>query len=84
MGEGEMPKETIRSRYREDDPKLGVQVGWNREAEHVQVATVNSDSAELRPTPEGNGWYVQLDRYRINQLIRVLRRARDQAFGRDE
>lgn len=31
-----------------------------------------------------DGFYVQLDRRGINQLIRHLRRARDQAFGRDE
>lgn len=30
------------------------------------------------------GLYATLDREGINQLIRVLRRARDQAFGRDE
>ena len=30
------------------------------------------------------GQYVQLDRPAINRLIRVLRRARDQAFGKDE
>jgi len=31
-----------------------------------------------------DGWHVDLDRPQINELIRVLRRARDQAFGRDE
>lgn len=31
-----------------------------------------------------SGHYVQLDRTTINELIRTLRRARDQAFGRDE
>lgn len=31
-----------------------------------------------------DGFYVQLDRPGINDLIRKLRRARDQAFGRDE
>lgn len=30
------------------------------------------------------GFYVDLDRAGINRLIRNLRRARDQAFGRDE
>jgi hypothetical protein len=30
------------------------------------------------------GFYVDLDRGGINRLIRNLRRARDQAFGRDE
>jgi hypothetical protein len=31
-----------------------------------------------------DGMYVTLDRSGINRLIRNLRRARDQAFGRDE
>jgi len=34
--------------------------------------------------PRSFGLYVELDRRGINQLIRHLRRARDQAFGRDE
>src|SRR6187397_2190391 len=29
-----------------------------------------------------SGQYIQMNRYAINELIRVLRRARDQAFGR--
>jgi hypothetical protein len=82
--EGEMPKELITSKYSEDDPECGVQVGWGRESSHVQIATVNKDGVQLRPTPEGNGWYVQLGRYEINKLIRTLRRARDAAYGRDE
>jgi len=40
------------------------------------------------PAAEGThdpctGWFMQLDRAGINRLIRVLRRARDQAFGED-
>jgi hypothetical protein len=31
-----------------------------------------------------DGFYVTLERSGINDLIRVLRRARDQAYGRDE
>lgn len=31
-----------------------------------------------------DGMFVTLDRRKINDLIRVLRRARDSAFGRDE
>lgn len=31
-----------------------------------------------------NGWHVGLDRPGINRVIRTLRIARDQAFGRDE
>jgi len=47
----------------------------------------------LKPLPEDErlgvlsmmaGLYATLDRESINNIIRVLRRARDQAFGRDE
>lgn len=38
----------------------------------------------LEPISCEYGMYVELDRHGINQLIRNLRRARDQAFGRDE
>lgn len=31
-----------------------------------------------------DGFYIDLDRRGMNELIRNLRRARDQAFGRDE
>ncbi len=31
-----------------------------------------------------DGWHVDLHRDQVNDLIRVLRRARDQTFGRDE
>lgn len=35
--------------------------------------------------PDGKiGLYADLSRYELNELIRVLRRARDQAFGKDE
>jgi hypothetical protein len=33
---------------------------------------------------DSHGWFCDLDRRGINELIRHLRRARDQAFGRDE
>jgi hypothetical protein len=36
------------------------------------------------PEPEWAGQFVDLDRHGLNQLIRSLRRARDQAYGRDE
>lgn len=82
-----MPKEIIHSRYPdpEDGPRESlVHVGWTREHEHVEVATIVPDERKLDTTPEGNGWFVQLDRSGINRLIRALRQARDQAFGRDE
>lgn len=42
------------------------------------------DFVELEGMRPQSGWYIDLNRRGINELIRVLRRARDQAFGRDE
>lgn len=84
-----MPKETIRSRYeyREDEPnELVTEVRWSRDADYVQLATVvlnRSDGTFVTREVDG-GWFADLDRHGINNLIRHLRRARDQAFGRDE
>jgi hypothetical protein len=77
-----MPKEIVVSKYDGDVVKL--QIGWTRDKEHVEISTVMPDDKVLQPTPEGNGWFVQLDRAGINRAIRLLRQARDQAFGRDE
>ena len=89
-----MPKETVYGSslpYGEDDQGVSiVEVGWDREAGHMQIATKC-----VRRTDHGrmtedeaihftDGFYVDLDRRGINDLIRNLRRARDQAFGRDE
>lgn len=68
-----MPKEIIRNATTETGNQ--VEVGWHREAEFVQVATHDG-------TPE-HGLYADLDRAALNRLIVALRRARDQAFGRD-
>lgn len=84
-----MPKEYVDSCFKlEDGPEPGppvpnfrVKVGWNREVGYVNIATVNEEA------PLGtveSGLYVDLNRRGINDLIRHLRRARDQAFGRDE
>lgn len=76
-----------------------VEVGWNRETGHMQIVTKCVHSADESPiTPPDvtsetrssgtihytDGFYVDLDRSGINRLIQNLRRARDQAFGRDE
>lgn len=71
-----------------------VDVCWSNEAEHVQVVTkcVDSQTGErFDQSPENatlinytDGFYVDLDRRGINDLIRQLRKARDRAFGRDE
>ena len=81
-----MPKEIIYPRHQGDseNPAPWAEVGWNKDAGYVQIVTKSADGIELEPTPEGNGWYVDLNRQQINELIRVLRRARDQAYGRDE
>lgn len=47
------------------------------------VHTAEGDDA-VRRELWSQGYYVNLDRRGINKLIRNLRRARDQAFGRDE
>lgn len=67
-----------------------VDVVWNREGGFVQIVSKVVDSyggrfgGETAETSYTDGMYVDLDRQAINRLIRNLRRARDQAFGRDE
>ena len=85
-----MPKVYIEDQWTgSDDDEVAegssarVKVGWSKEGEHVQIATVAPDESQLRPTPEGNGWFVQLDRAGINRLIRALKKARDDAYGKD-
>ena len=68
-----------------------VDIGWSREAGDVQLATRlreceifwDEDNPDA-PIPAKYGYYVTLNRSGINDLIRYLRKARDQAFGRDE
>jgi hypothetical protein len=85
MKEGIMPKEFITDSLERDEfEPSGLRIGWSKETGHVQVATVGPDEYELEPTPEGNGWFVTLDRAGINRAIRALRQARDDAFGKDE
>lgn len=67
-----------------------VDVRWNRDAGYVQVVTKETDAfggrlvGDSSATHYTDGLYVDLDRTAINALIRNLRRARDQAFGKDE
>ncbi len=91
-----MPKERIQSTT---VAEFDVTVAWGRDT-HVQIATVandadtrlrewaeHADGAETQPGSSFrmfDGWHVDLTRPQVNDLIRVLRRARDQAFGRDE
>ena len=79
-----MPKEYVRAGWEPCD--FCVVVGWSRKDSggHVQLATIRDrDNPESGDDP-ANGLYMTMDRESINAVIRVLRRARDQAFGRDE
>lgn len=81
-----MPKEFIdnASWSAEDSPtwqETRIKVTWGRDAQYVQLATV-ADAEDA--TEWSDGWHIDMNRRTINELIRVLRRARDQAYGRDE
>jgi len=80
-----MPVERIFDREYESNHCYGLrtEIRWSRERGDVQLATVADTPPEATGTG-GEGWHVSLDRRQINELIRHLRRARDQAFGRDE
>lgn len=57
-------------------------VGWDRELGLVDIATLEGGDVD-EPTRARKGYFVQLDRDGVNQLIRTLRRARDAAYGSD-
>jgi len=91
-----MPKETFKSNGLVGDSTF-LEVGWSKVSDSVSLASINPDGGvmikEKSETGESKlvhvdvlnpGWYIYLNRDEINDLIRVLRRARDQAFGRDE
>jgi len=77
-----------------DDQAIVVQVTWAT-GRDVQLSTVLVNSATRETVTMSvddgedgwefdGGWYATINRRQINELIRALRRARDQAFGRDE
>ena len=68
----------------DSDKQALVEVTWQRSLEHVQVATFARHPVTLETIGREEAMFVTLDRSAINNLIRNLRRARDQAFGRDE
>lgn len=79
-----MPRETVGDRSGNV-----VVVSWGRDAETVQVVTVNGGGQMavigVEQQEAIDGWYVTLaSRSALNRLIGVLKTARDQAFGRDE
>lgn len=64
------------------------EVRWNRWPDSYVSLVTRLESCEVSPPDKdilaSYGFHVQLDRDGINSLMRHLRRARDQAFGRDE
>jgi len=91
-----MPKEVIYGKsfpYSEKDPAGSItEVRWSRDSEFVQIATrcINISDETVYKDPNkptltaADGWFVDLDRNAINKLIKDLRKARDQAYGKDE
>jgi hypothetical protein len=91
-----MPRVSIYESARTPDSRQAtrVSVGWHREGS-VQLATTRlADGADpgdewldaqdgAEPQPAWQGSWLDLDRSQINQLITLLRKARDQAYGKD-
>jgi hypothetical protein len=72
-----------------------IHVGWNRagwvqlsleaDPSYFRFVADNPDGAPFDDGSQGTSAYSPvLNRVEINKLIRALRRARDQAYGRDE
>lgn len=61
-----------------------VKITWSREdaGGGVQMTVFKKDGTY--ESEHEKPMYMDLERHDINQLIRVLRRARDQAYGRNE
>lgn len=81
-----MPKSAV---YSKTDQDSKVEVSWARERDvQISVVTKKPDlikALEESPPVEGfNGFFLDLDRSGINGLIKMLRRARDDAYGKDE
>lgn len=87
-----MPLESVRD---VSEPGRRAMVGWSDGK--VQVGAVNSNvqlvrsvefdekgtAREATDKDPLDGWFVDLDRKGINRMIRLLRAARDNAFGTD-
>ena len=74
-----MPKEIILALGGPQGPGIAealVEVGWQRDLEHVQIVTYGRDPESLETRGRDEAMFATLDRSGINQLIRVLRRAR--------
>jgi hypothetical protein len=83
MGDGEMPRERI---YGDDHSQLDLLIDWTKLT--GEPPTSGQEGAVFltvtRKTEENADIPVRLSRRGINRAIASLRRARDQAYGRDE
>lgn len=59
-----------------------IKVGWAKGLGAVEIAVVRDRDGSRDSDPDA--WHSQMDRAGLNRLIRTLRRARDDAFGKDE
>lgn len=71
----------------------GVELNWSRDQGHVQLSIefpreqwiANAETLKDDPQVTKRAIYTDsLSRYQINKLIKLLRRARDAAYGADE
>lgn len=58
-------------------------VGWSKEQGHVEIG-LNALEISTEHGSYNTGMYATFDRAGLNRLIKTLRKARDDAFGRDE
>ncbi|HEX6682966.1 MAG TPA: hypothetical protein VF062_09240 [Candidatus Limnocylindrales bacterium] len=76
--------------FRDQDVRVGVTKRPPVDPNRVYVsgslapATTTTSAASTEPSEAWDGQFVDLDRSQINHLIRQLRTARDQAYGKDE
>ena len=79
-----MPRELIHAAYESDG--YSAVVSWGKETSSVQVglkACAKDDNVILKGQEYDSLW-INMNREQLNRMIRILRRARDQAYGRDE
>lgn len=64
--------------------QIAARINWSKQEEggFVQIAVFEDDGTY--EAEHEKPIYMDMDRDAINRTIRVLRRARDQAYGRDE
>ena len=83
-----MPKETIyghADQRTSDTRPLAVEVGWDKASSRpgATVTVASYEKANIGPFTPSATESTPLNRADINQLIRVLRKARDEAYGSD-